>query len=105
MGQFIIAGLLGLLGGILLAPKKGCELRQSIGERTARLWDKFFCALARNMEPAKPRSPEATTQPLAMGEITDESELAAAETLDRIKAALDSDRANHDRAGESKLAS
>ncbi len=105
MGQFLLVGLLGLLGGILLAPKQGCELRHSIGERTAILWDKFFCALARNLEPAKPRSPEPMAQPVAMGEITDENELIAAETLDRIKTLLDAEKANHDHADHSRLAS
>jgi len=89
VGQFIIVGLLGLLSGILFAPKKGCELRDSIRERGESLWDKLFCTLARTMEPARPRSESQMNEPVVMGEVTDESELAATEALERIKAALD----------------
>jgi len=83
--RFIFVGILGILSGMLLAPRKGSDLRNQMGSKFLPVLDKFFCALAMNLEPTKPRQPE----PLA-----DSKELEAGETLSRIKAALDGKSVN-----------
>lgn len=89
-------GLFGFAFGLMVAPKKGIELRKEIKAQGNSVFDTIFYLVALMMEAPKPR--QEVKMPDAGKKFADTSdeERQAAKTMYRIKTALDdNNNGNH----------
>ena len=88
-------GLIGFAFGMLVAPKKGTELRSEMKEQSNSVWDTIFYLVALVTEAPRPRYDAKMPDAAKKLEHESDEQRQAAEAMNRIKNALDSqDRAN-----------